>query len=121
LTGLADAAVPDPEGARHVSNLIDTVIRNRTGASDLRRVLEAEMKAQAGLACCDKAVAARAALDRTALDALDAVVERSTMTPGTCAGSKKALDGAKGPFQECIFADLAAFKRLFAAVCPAPR
>jgi hexosaminidase len=121
LTGLADAAVPDPEGARHVSNLIDTVIRNRTGASDLRRVLEAEMKAQAGLVCCDKAVAARAALDRTALVALDAVVERSTMTPGTCAGSKKALDGGKGPFQECIFADLAAFKRLFAAVCPAPR
>jgi hexosaminidase len=123
VTGLADAAVPDPEGARRISNLIDTVIAHRTAtdAAALRQLLETEMKEQAGLACCRKAVAARAMLDRSALAAIDALTGNGSMTPGPCAGYKKALDGAKVFFQECIFADGAAFKRLFAAACQTAR
>ncbi len=120
LTGLADAAVPDPEGARHISNLIDSVIKNRSAAdaATLRELLKTEMKEQAGLTCCRKTVAARAMLDRSALVAIDGLVSQGSIIRESCAGYKKALDGAKGFFQECIFADGAAFKRLFAAACP---
>lgn len=123
LTGLADAAVPDPEGARRISNSIDAVIADRSAASGstLRGWLEKELKGQVELACCKEIVAARAALLQSALKATEALVDKRSMTHDACAGYKKALAAAKGPFQECLFADLAAFQKLFATACPAPR
>lgn len=123
LTGLADAAVPDPRGARLISSLIDGILRNKdtAQASALRRSLAREMEVGQQLPTYKAIVDTRTALGRSALDMLDAWMNGTAPSAATCARGTAALTGAKGPFLECRFADLAAFQRLFDATCGKPR
>ncbi|MCB9169301.1 MAG: family 20 glycosylhydrolase [Flavobacteriales bacterium] len=123
LTGIADAAVPDPNAARRISVLIDAIIGG-AGLSDVssfRYLLGATDIASNDLPCCQDIAMARTALNERAMEAIDALLTPTSLGMEECAGFKKALDNAQGPFQECLFADLPAFQRLFEAVCTKPR
>ncbi|MBP8823432.1 MAG: family 20 glycosylhydrolase [Flavobacteriales bacterium] len=119
LTGLADAAVPDPPAARHLAGLIDALVQERTTANllVLRLALEQATPDAADLPCCSEVATVRLSLVRAALEAADALLRPHAMTPGACARHQQTLDQAQGPFQGCQFADLGAFQRLFAAAC----
>ncbi|HRP82059.1 MAG TPA: family 20 glycosylhydrolase [Flavobacteriales bacterium] len=118
LTGLADAAVPDPEGARRSTALIDAFIARRDAATAaaLRPALEASTQAPA-LPCCRAAANARNSLVQPALAAMDSLLKGTAPDAGACKTFQLALDRAQSPILEAEFADLPAFQRLFAAAC----
>ncbi|MCC6839960.1 MAG: family 20 glycosylhydrolase [Flavobacteriales bacterium] len=118
LTGLADAAVPDPAGARRSTALIDAFLAKRDAASAaaLRSVLEAGTNTLA-LPCCRAAADARNHLVKAALVIIDELLKGPAPDAGACKAFQVALDRAQGPVQEAEFADLPAFQRLFTAAC----
>lgn len=123
LTGLADAAVPDPAGARQITRQIDALLKERTPArlADLRNALRLTTPGPDGPACCTEIAMVRIALTTAAANAATALVEPASGAPDACAPFLQALEKAKGPFQECQFADLQAFQRLYEAACTAGR
>lgn len=120
LTGLADAAVPDPARARHITTLIDHLVQSRdtADAAALRMLMGTGYSA---LPCCNEIATARAKLEQCALEAVSALISWVPLKPDACARFKQSLENATGPFQECEFADLAAFRRLYGAACGAGR
>ncbi len=116
LTGLADAAVPDPARARRITTLIDHVVQSRdtADAAALRMLMGTGYSA---LPCCNEIATARAKLEQCALEAVSALISWVPLKPDACARFKQSLENATGPFQECEFADLAAFRRLYEAAC----
>ncbi|MBS1570438.1 MAG: family 20 glycosylhydrolase [Bacteroidetes bacterium] len=118
LTGLADAAVPDPARARRIAALIDHLLQSRdtADAAALRMLLGTGSTA---LPCCNEIVQVRAQLEQSALEAVSALIASDLLKPDACARFKHSLEKANGPFLECEFADLAAFRRLYGAACAA--
>jgi hexosaminidase len=120
LTGLADAAVPDPARARQYADLIDRMIQNRTAleASNLRSFSGAG-EADLGIPGLKDVANARARLEQSAQLVADEWSRGARPAPQSCSALKLALDVAERPFHECRFANLDAFKRLYAAACRA--
>ena len=117
LTGLADAAVPDPAMARRFTHLIDRVIqfKDTADAAALRMLAGASYS---NVPCCAEVASARATLEQCALEAVTALTGWAPLQPDACNRFKQALEAAQGPFQECRFADFDAFQRLYKAACP---
>lgn len=121
LTGLADAAVPDPEGARHIAGRVDAMIADRSAANlaALRQALTISTPEPADLPCCTAVATVRSALVQSALGVAETLAGATAPTPEAATRFRQALAQAKGPFQECQFADLDAFHRLLEAADPA--
>lgn len=123
LTGLADAALPDPAAARHITELIDDLITHPDDArlNTLRMALEKSAPDAADLPCCLEVAGVRHALVQSALEVAEALVDQAPLKPDACGRLKKVMETAKGPFQECQFADFDAFQRLLMSTCPASK
>ncbi len=119
LTGLADAAVPDPASARRISGLIDALLKDRTteNLTALRHALQEATPQAAELPCCTVVATVRAALTGAAEAVATTMVSPASGGAQACTRLQQALEEAKGPFLECQFADIAAFQRLFEAAC----
>ncbi len=120
LTGLADAAVPDPAEARRITALIDAFLASRSNADAdaLREAITAHDPNPSTLPCCTQVATARADLSRIALQAVDILSGKAPLLKGACKNFKAVADKAKGPLKECVFADYPAFMRLLGALCP---
>ena len=127
LTGIADAAVPDPLAAREVGALLDGLVKGASveggqahehllPSADLAWIpVSMDSTGISQLAFLD---ASRSILKVSARQGVEAVISGTTLEEEECLAFRQALDRAANPTTECRMPDLPAFQRLYERTCP---
>ena len=129
LTGIADAAVPDPTGPRSVAELLDSIQQGElpgqwAGYSWLLPQVDMQLAAvmmdPSTMNELARLATRRELMKGAGLAAVKAIAEGRQLEEDVCQAYAEVLLQAAGPRSEARFPDLPAFERLYRRVCITP-